>query len=143
MNTDLYVAKKTLLEGYTLVACKEDIIYKSKLRGVGTLLEYIEKGVRLEGFSCADRVVGKGAAFLYVLLGAHCVYAPVMSISAKTTLYRFGIVALYDNLVDRIINRGGDGFCPVESAVIDIDDVNLAYNAIRNTISELRKKNDL
>ncbi len=143
MNTDLDIAKKTLLEGYTLVACKEDIIYKSKLRGVGTLLEYIEKGVCLESFSCADRVVGKGAAFLYLLLGVRCVYAPVMSRSAKSVLDKFGIVALYDNLVDRIINRSGNGFCPVESAVMDIDDVNVAYNAIRNTILDLRKKNDL
>ncbi len=143
MNIDLDIAKKTLLEGYTLVACKKDIIYKSKLRGVGSLLEYIEKGVCLEGYSCADRVVGKGAAFLYVILGVGCVYAPVMSRSAKSVLDKFGIVAFYDNLVDRIINRSGDGFCPIESAVISIDDVNVAYNAIRNTILELRKKNDL
>ena len=43
------------------------------------------------GFAAADRVVGRAAAFLYVLLGAGEIYAGVMSDTAADVLERFGV----------------------------------------------------
>ena len=54
---------------HTCVVCKEDSIYTTSQRGVAPLLNWLDDGVDLKGYSAADRVVGRGAAFLYCLLG--------------------------------------------------------------------------
>jgi hypothetical protein len=40
-------------------------------------------------------------------------------------------------LVEHIINRRGDGFCPFETAVTDIDDADTAYRAIRRKMDDM------
>ena len=70
MKNDLKKAIDILNSGqYTCVLCKDNEIHISTERGVKPLLEWLESGIALKGFSAADKVVGKAAAFLYVLLG--------------------------------------------------------------------------
>jgi len=127
-------------EGVTLALYdgKREII--SKKRGVSPLLEFLDNGESLSTFSCADRVVGKGAAFLYVLLKAKELYTHVISEEALKTLKKFGIPVTFHKWVPCIINRKGDGICPVESAVLNIEDPERALIAIRNRIAELSGK---
>ena len=54
--------------GYTFVAVSPDEVITSTERGVKPLLEILDSGKNLYKFSVADKVVGKAAAFLYVLL---------------------------------------------------------------------------
>ena len=54
---------------YTCVVCKDDSVHTTSQRGVAPLLNWLDAGINLTGFSAADRVVGRGAAFLYCLLG--------------------------------------------------------------------------
>ena len=44
----------------------------------------------------------------------------------------------YGQLVPAIRNRAGDGFCPMESAVLSIDDPAQALAAIKQTLQSLQ-----
>lgn len=138
MKTDLEKAKKLLDNGgYTCVLCKEDITYTTAERGVKPLLEWLDSKTEVRGFCAADKVVGKAAAFLYVLLGVKEVYAHVMSESAIHTLSEYGIQSVCDISVQGIINRAGTGPCPMEQAVRGVDNPKQAQKAIINTLKQL------
>lgn len=124
---------------YTCVVCREDTVYTTTARGVAPLLSWLEEKTDLKGFSAADRVVGRGAAFLYCLLGVKEVYARVMSNPAAEVLRAYGIRAEAELFVNGIINRRGDGPCPFEAAVMDIQDAQEALTAIRAKRIQLQK----
>lgn len=135
---DLEQAKAKLQEGeYTCVVCKETSLYTSTHRGVRPLMEWLGQGMNFAGYSAADKVVGKATAFLYVKLGVKEVYARVISKPALEVLHLNEILIEYDLLVDNIINRKGDGFCPFELAVLNVDDVNIAIHSIKQKLVEL------
>ena len=132
MTKDLIKAQTLLETGdYTCVVCREDTVHTATERGVKPLLNWLEEGLDLVQFSAADRVVGRATAFLYVLLGVKEVYARVMSRPAAQVLTTYGITAHPGKLVDGIINRKGDGPCPFEAAVLEIEDPQEALHAIR------------
>lgn len=140
MNSDLRKAIDMLQDGhYTCVLCKNDIIYTSTERGVKPLLEWMDRGIVLKDFSAADKVVGKAAAFLYVLFGVEEVYASVMSERAIETLKANGIRVNYKTSVSNIKNRTGKGFCPMEEAVRNISVPSEALETVRKTLKELNK----
>lgn len=141
--TDLQKAKELLIHSdSTCVLQKGEKTYTSKQRGVRPLVEWLEANEDLKGFSAADKVVGRGAAFLYVLLNIKAVYAHVISHAALEVLQAQDILVEYDTAVENIINRKGDGICPFEAAVLGIANVNEAYRAIRQKMQEMgmRKK---
>ena len=84
MNKDLEQAKALLEnnEEYTCAACRAGESFASEEHGVRPLMRWLNEGTDLSGASAADRIVGKAAAFLYVLLGVRTVYAPLMSVPA-------------------------------------------------------------
>ncbi|MBQ8683825.1 MAG: DUF1893 domain-containing protein [Clostridia bacterium] len=138
MTPDLMRAKARLAEtNSTCVLCRGEDEVTSQRRGVAPLLGFLDEHLPLTGFSAADRVVGKAAAFLYIRLGVTAVYAPVMSRPAFDTLTTHGVPAFYDTLTEAIINRTGDGHCPMETAVWEITDPAEAETAIRERLAEL------
>ncbi len=126
--------------GYSCVLCRDGVFHTSTQRGVAPLVGWIDSGLSLEGFSAADKIVGKAAALLFVRLGARAVYAPVMSESAAAVLARFGVQAGYQTLVKTIMNRQGTGSCPMERAVEGIENPEGALEAVRETIKALAAK---
>ena len=84
-------------------------------------------------------MVGKAAAYLYVLLGVKEVFAGIISEKATEVFLRFGISFTYSECVPAIINRTGDGFCPMETAVSAIDDPEDALYAVKAKMKELAK----
>lgn len=135
---DIKLAKFILKdEGLTCVLCKDDMVFRSDKRGVRPLLDLLESGIDFCGFSAADKVVGNGAAHLYVLLGVSEVYAEVISMPAVKTLCKHRINIRVGTLVEAISNRQGDGICPMEEAVRGIDDPKEALKAIRMKLAEL------
>lgn len=143
MKTDLEKAKKLLNGGdYTCVLCRGDTVYTGTERGVKPLVDWLNKKVDLRGFSAADKVVGKAAAFLYVLLGVTDLYAGVMSEPANDILIQNGIDCVFDKSAKAILNRSNTGFCPMETAVRDIDDPNEALIVIKNTLVQLQDNAD-
>lgn len=138
---DLINAKNTLIEGgFTLVLCKGDETVSSSLRGVAPLARMYHDGKSFEGWSAADKVVGKATAYLYVLLGVKKVFAGVMSRAALSVLKEHGVYAEYCELVPYIINRAGDGVCPFEAAVRDVNDPNAAFDVIIETMMRMEIK---
>lgn len=142
MKNDLIKAIDILNSGqYTCVLCRENIIYTSTERGVKPLLDWLDSGINLNGFSAADKVVGKAAAFLYILLGVKEVYAPVMSSDAIKLLIRNGILSECETKVNFIINRTGMGVCPIEQEVKNICDPHQALCAIKKRVITLSAEN--
>jgi hypothetical protein len=140
---DVENAKKQLREqGFACVICRGKTVYASTLRGVAFLMELYQSGTRLDGFSAADKVVGKASAMLMVLLGIQTVHAIVMSRPAAKMFDQSGVSYTYDTITDRIINRAGTGTCPMEQAVSEIDEPALAPQAIKRALKRLREASD-
>lgn len=138
--TDLQNARALLdSSDYTCVLCCGEQFHTATERGVKPLLDWLDSGLCLHGFSAADRVVGRGAAFLYCLLGVTAVYARVMSRPAAAVLEAHGIALQAETLVDGIINRKGTGPCPFEAAVMGISDPQEALTAIRAKMVQMQK----
>lgn len=138
--SDIEKARNLLREkGYTCVLCKGDLLYTSEKRGVVPVFEKLEQNINLTGFSAADKVVGKAAAMLFHIAGIAVLYTDVLSVPAKEYLEKTDITFSYGTLTDRIVNRSGDGLCPMESAVSGIDNADEGYIAIKNKLDELRK----
>lgn len=140
MENDLRKAMEHLQEGqYTCVLCRDDVMYTSRERGVKPLLDWLDGGLETRGFSAADKVVGKAAAFLYVLLGVKEIYAHVVSKAAMGVFTEYHIPFLYDISTEYIINRQGTGSCPMEEAVSGLSAAEEAPEAIRRRLAELRQ----
>lgn len=142
MTNELRKACSLLDTGdYTCVVCLDDRVYTATERGVKPLLNWVNCGTDLKGFSAADRVVGRATAFLYVLLGVKEVYARIMSRPAADVLTAYGIAVYPGTLVDGIINRKGTGPCPFEAAVMEITDAGQALEAIRRKMLQMQGGN--
>lgn len=123
--------------GYTCVLCNNNTVYTATERGVKPLVRWLTEGLDLQGFSAADKVVGRATAYLYVLLGVKEVWAAVMSEAAAEVLHRHGIAASQDKLVKNIINRAGTGICPFEEAVLNIHTPEEALAAIQEKMEKM------
>lgn len=135
--TDMETAKKMLQEGeFTCVACKGERIRTDTRRGVRPLLEWLDQGEDLMGYGVADKVVGRGAAFLYRLLGVRSVYGGVMSVGAVKILREGGIETSWGILAEGIRNRDKTGPCPIEYSTAVTEDPEEAAMIIR---AELRR----
>ena len=139
MKNDLQAAATLLAQGeYTCVLCKGQTVYTAVERGVKPLLNFLESGLDFSGFSAADKVIGKAAAFLYVLLRVKNVYAVVVSQAALAVFKQHGIWVQYETAVKQVVNRTGTGPCPMEEAVWEINDPNAALTAIKQRLFLLK-----
>ena len=124
---------------YTCVLCSNEDTLTSNKRGVAPLIQWIDEHRDLNEYSAADKIVGNGAAFLYILLGVKELYAGVISETAVETLNNYKISVSYDLLTEAIVNRDNTGFCPIESAVMGIKSPEKALSAIRSKLNEMKK----
>ena len=135
---------ETLIEslhsgGYSCVMRKGDETRTFRQRGVKDLWELCQsQDLFLNGAIIADKVVGKGAAALMILGGIKEVYADVISTPAVDLLKEHGIKTSFNETTDRIINRQGNGLCPVETLCINLQSVNEMYEVITNFIKQNR-----
>ena len=135
---ELVRAEELLKSGATLALVGEEEIVRQE-RGVKPLLDLLKEGRDVRGYVAADRVVGKAAALLYVLLGVKAVYADVMSKVAEKVLRENGIFVKAAKRTERIVNRAGNGFCPMESAVMETDDPDEAFRILSERTEAMRK----
>ena len=138
---DLEYAKQ-YLAGNTISLYKDGVNIISSKKGITPMMECIEKGVNLCNFSVADMVVGKAVAFLFIKAQIKSVYAKIISKPAMELLSKFKIPYEYETEVPYIINRQKTGVCPMESTVIDVEDVDEAYMLLKNKLKELNSKNE-
>ncbi len=138
--TDIDIARKLLYtDSLTCVLCRGEAVYTSDKRGILPMMTFIRDGYDLFGFSVADKVVGKATAMLFVKAGISEVFADVMSDKAVDILKMNNIACHCTVQTECIINRRGDGPCPMESAVQDVDDTDVdgAYECILNKLHEM------
>ena len=138
MNETVAVARGKLLEGaYTCVVLMDGAEYLFHERGVKPLLSLLETGRSFVGAVAADKTVGAGAAHLYVLLGVSAVWANVISESAMAILEKNEIAVSFGDRVPHIINRQGNGVCPIELAVANAKSSQDAYALIIDALERL------
>jgi hypothetical protein len=94
------------------------------------LLMILQIGNDYSGYVAADKVIGKGAAFLYILLKIKEIHANVISEPALAVLKDKGVKVFYEELVPMIRNRDNTGFCPMEQAVLDETDPQAAFRKL-------------
>ncbi len=141
MNNNTAIAKNTLIKnGYTCVLYSNGIEHHSTLRGVKPLIDFLESDKDFNGFSAADKTVGAGAAHLYVLLGAKEVWANIISEEGRNILLQNNISVFSEKVVPYIINRTGDGVCPIETEVKGITCSKQAFGIIKQVLKELKNQ---
>ena len=138
MKNKLDIARQKMIDGsYTCFLFLGEKEYFSHDRGVKPLLSLLDSGESFDGFFAADKVVGQGAAHLYVLLGVKALWADVISEGAKQILTNNGVYVEYRECVPYVINRKKDGMCPIESAVFGIASPYEAHEIILKTLHAL------
>ena len=136
--TDLEKAKSLLKNNITCVLVKDDNVLSSTKTGIAPVMELIENNVNLEGYSVADKIVGKAVAMLFCKEKIKDVYGEVLSESAKVYLEKHGINFSYNILAKAIINRQKAGICPMEETVKDIENCDEAFIALKNKLASLK-----
>ena len=140
MDKFIDTARQKLINGgYTCVLLTDGFEYTSYDRGVKPLLTLLQSNRSFSGAFAADKCVGAGAAHLYVLLGIRAVWANVISASAIEVLKNNQIEVYYDKSVPYIINRKGDGMCPIENAVSGAKTSEEAYGLIISALKRLEQ----
>ena len=122
---------------YSCVIRKGDVTRTFHQRGVADLWQLCQDGEHfLQGARIADKVIGKGAAALMIHGGVAEVYADVISQPALDLLKAHGISMSYREVTGRILNRRGDGLCPVETLCVGVDSIDEMISAISKFINQ-------
>lgn len=108
-------------------------------RGVAPIIKLYESGI-LENSYVVDKVVGKAAAMVMTKGGIKACHAVTVSKPALSWFEAHGVTVEYDNCVDYIINRTGDGMCPMEQSVLEIEDDKEVITVLKNKMKELSGK---
>ena len=124
-------------ESLTVVLIKGSEQLTSRQRGIKPLLNLLDRYGSFKGFYAADRVVGKAAACIYVLLGIKQLYALTVSDGACIVLDKYKITYFYENRVPVIRNRTDTDSCPIEKATADAEDPEQAIILIREALVSL------
>ena len=138
---NIYELKDILLkENHTIVIYKSDAsVVVSDDRGVAPLMKLLkENKEQLRDSMIADKVIGKAAALLMVYGKVKEVFTPTISVPAIEVFKNHNVKITYDKIVERIINRKGDGLCPMETLCLNIENPEEAFLVINKW--QLNKK---
>lgn len=118
--------------GYSCVMKNREEVRTFTQRGVADLYDlYQADSAFMKGAAIADKVIGKGAAALMVLGGFKTVYADIISTPALALLCKAGIETTFAQEVPHIINRDKTGWCPLETACMELNTVEEMYPVIQ------------
>lgn len=135
-------AKKMIREEIcSFVVIKEGrIVYQDKGNGVKPIMKLLDSDKELlKDAVVVDKLIGKAAALLLCLGEVKKVFAITMSEAGKEYLDRTGIGADCEKCIGMISNRKKDGICPLERTVSEIEDPQMAYVRLKETIAQLMK----
>ena len=106
-------------------------------QGISYIIDLYEKG-ELKDVFIADKIVGKAAAMIFTLGGIKACYGENVSESAIEWMKNHNIDLEYKNSAPYIKNRAGDGMCPMEETVLNINDETEALTQLKNKVNELK-----
>lgn len=135
-------ALQLLREGQAACVVLRDgeIVRAETGRGVAPMIRLYEDGA-LQGAYVVDKIVGKAAAMLMTLGGVSGCYALTVSRAALDWFSGHDIPVEYEVCAEYIVNRTGDGMCPMEQTVKELTDPSDALTALKQKIAELQKRN--
>jgi hypothetical protein len=120
---------------------KETIVFSSTEKGVKPILDYYnELGISNAPLLVVDKIMGKGAVVLAIFIGANKLVTPIISKDALSLANEYNLEVTYNTVVPYIINRDGDGRCPIESSVLEIESIKDGFNKIIKTLKALSNK---
>ncbi len=138
MSSNLEKAAALLRNGnLTFAAVNGEKTLTSVKRGIRPILELLDSGAKLHGFSVADKVIGKAAAFIYILLEPDEIFADVISSQALKELENYNVKISFTTLTEAVRNRDNTGYCPMETAVKNAGSPDEALILIRKKLSEI------
>ena len=142
MENRLEQAKAALQGDITFVAVLADgELVTSEKKGIAPMMALLKEDENsLKGAYVADRVIGRAAALLMEKGGIAAAFGEVVSGHALRAFQKSGIPFTYGKEVEYIINRTKTGMCPMEETVLDTEDAEAAYEALRNKLAELSAK---
>ena len=134
---DMDVARNILSKtDYSIVVVKNgNILCKKQGNGIRPILEVInELGQDMQGSIIGDRILGKASALLCVYSKVNGVYSPQATKTAIAVLIQAGTSSQTDELIPFIKNREGDGVCPFEKMLLDVDSPEEAFEILKKTV---------
>lgn len=125
---------------YTLVAKIGERLYTSSQRGVAPILNPMKEDIHFfKDADIVDKVIGKAAAMLLIKAQIHHLHTHIISQHAIAILDMYHMSYSYDECVDYIVNRQGDGMCPMEETVLSMTDLDDAFEALCQKQDELKR----
>ncbi|MGL4402194.1 MAG: DUF1893 domain-containing protein [Fusobacteriaceae bacterium] len=101
-----------------------EVIFTSDKFGIMPAYQFYKKGWEVtEGTQIEDKVTGKGSAMLLSEAGCREIKTGLISQEAFGILEKKGIEVQYEEIAPYIINRTGNGKCPVETMLEGINDL--------------------
>lgn len=110
------------------------VVFSSEESGIAPLLKIIDEKIDVKGYVAYDKIVGRAAALLYAYMGVKEVHAEVMSYGAEEVFAEYRISHSAPVRADKILNRAGDGVCPMEQAVENITSPGEALSLVREKV---------
>ena len=120
------------------VVIKDNTIIKTEYgSGIGPIIKMYESGILKDAF-VVDKIIGKASAMILTLGGVKGCYGITVSRAAADWLKAHNTDVSYKECVELIANRTGDGICPMEQTVLDIDNEEAALSAVKRKLEELK-----
>jgi iron complex outermembrane receptor protein len=116
----------------TFVAVRDGWTFVSHDRGIAPIMKLLSgEEDALRGACVADKVIGKAAALLLCHAGIERLYAKIISEHAIEALRNQSLSYEFGRSVPYIVNRAGNGMCPMERLVLDISRPDEAYMVLK------------
>jgi hypothetical protein len=134
---DINLAREILSsEDYSIVVINEGkILNHEKGDGIKPFMKIIDElGSDLEGKVIGDRILGKASAFLCRYSNVRGVYSPQATKTAIAILIIGGIPCQTDEMIPFIKNRIGDGLCPFEKMLQNVESPEEAYRILNEKV---------
>lgn len=112
----------------------EELIHAS---GIAPVMKLYNEGTLKDAF-IVDKIIGKAAAMILTHGEISGCYGVTMSSAAVEWLKDHHVSYEYGSCVSKIINRTGDGICPMEQTVQMLNDEKEAIAALQRKMNELR-----
>lgn len=117
------------------------LISTVKGRGIRPLFELCQNNIEAaKDAVLADKIIGRAASFVAISFGMKAVFGETMSKGAVKLLAEHNIEAAYNVFTDEIRNRANTGICPMDSAILNVTDVDEAIMRLKEEIARLSRK---
>lgn len=139
MNKEEIIASLTKKEdGYCLYLVSDQEVLGFKEEHLTALINLLKSGRSFDDYEAYDTVVGKAAAAIFLKLKVKSVYALLLSDSAFALLKKHNVDVDYQTKVPFIINRQKTGLCPMEEALLNVEDHETMIETILKKEKELK-----